>query len=180
MVHAAANQASLLQGIVETDETYAGGKPCKENCREDDSGGGGAPCGRATRKAAVIGALQRGGKVVARVARDWSGKGSLRFFRDAVSPDRTLLVTDDYAAYRKATQESYHHAVINHSVAYADGPVHTNTIEGFWSLLKRAWYGSHHHYGRHWLPLFVVKANWKYNHRHVEDPFSVFLAGCFT
>ena len=135
--------------------------------------------GRATRKTAVPGALQRGGKVVARVARDLSGKGILRFFRDAVSPERTLLVTDDYTAYRKAGEEGYHHVVINHSVAYGDGPVHTNTIEGFWSLLKRAWYGSHHHYSKHWLPLFVAEAKWKYNYRHDEDPFSVFLAGCF-
>ena len=60
----AANQASLLQGIVEADETYVGGKPRQENRREDDPGGGGAPCGRATRKTGVIGALQRGGKVV--------------------------------------------------------------------------------------------------------------------
>ena len=36
------------------------------------------------------------------------------------------------------------HAVINHKVQFADGDTHTNTIEGFWSLLKRAWYGQHH------------------------------------
>ena len=47
-----------------------------------------------------------------------------------------MVITDAYAAYRKVTQESYHHGVINHSVAYADGCVHTNTIEGFWFLLK--------------------------------------------
>ena len=39
-----------------------------------------------------------------------------------------MVITDAYAAYRKVTQESYHHGVINHSVVYADGCVHTNTI----------------------------------------------------
>ena len=125
----AADQAFLLRGIVEVDETYVGGQPRKENRREDDAGGG-APRGRVTRKTAVTGAVERGGKVVARVVRDLSGKGILRFFRDAVSPDGTLLMTDDYAAYRKVGEEGYHHAVINHSVAYVDGCVHTNTIEG--------------------------------------------------
>ena len=91
-----------------------------------------------------------------------------------------MVITDAYAAYRKVTQESYHHGVINHSVAYADGCVHTNTIEGFWSLLKRAWYGFHYHYSKHWLPLFVAEASWKYNHRHLKNPFDVFLEGCFA
>ena len=123
-----------------------GGQPRKENRREDDPAGGAAPRGRATGKAAVIGAVERGGRVVARLARELSGKGILRFFQEVVSPRQTVVITDAYAAYRKVTQESYHHGVINHSVAYADGCVHTNTIEGFWFLLKRAWYGFHHHY----------------------------------
>ena len=71
-------------------------------------------------------------------------------------------------------------AVINHSVRYADGETHTNTIEGFWSLLKRAWYGSHHHYSKSYTPLFVAEANWKYNHRKDEDGFGSFLQGCFA
>ena len=83
--------------------------------------------------------------VVDPMARDLSGKGILRFFQEAVGPRQTVLITDACTACRKATQESYHHAVINHSVAYGDGSVHTNRIEGFWSLLKRAWYGCHHH-----------------------------------
>ena len=54
----AANEASLLKGIVEVDETYVGRKPRKENRREDDPPGGAAPRGRATTKAVVIGAVE--------------------------------------------------------------------------------------------------------------------------
>ena len=68
----------------------------------------------------MIGAVERGGKVVASVARDLSGKGILRFFRDAASPDGTLLMTDAYAGYRRVGEEGYHHAVINHSESYID------------------------------------------------------------
>lgn len=50
-------------------------------------------------------------------------------------------------------------------VLIVDGDVHTNTIEGFWSLLKRAWYGSHHHYSIAYAPLYVAEACYKYNYR---------------
>ena len=90
-----------------------------------------------------------------------------------------MLITDEYKGYNKV--HSYvDRAVINHSVRYADGETHTNTIEGFWSLLKRAWYGSHHHYSKSYTPLFVAEANWKYNHRKDEDGFGSFLQGCFA
>lgn len=168
----AADQAPLLHGIIEEDETYVGGKRRKGNRRDDD--GPGAPRGRGTRKMPVIGAVERGGNVAARVADDLTGKGIIRFLRDTVEPKGSLLITDEYKAYN-AAKAHYNHAVINHRVAYADGDTHTNTIEGFWSLLKRAWYGSHHHYSRHFAPLFVAESAWKYNHRDDENAFASFL-----
>ena len=54
-------------------------------------------------------------------------------------------MTDEYHAYN-ALSSQMKHEVINHQEQYVDGDKHTNTIEGFWSLLKRAWYGNHHHY----------------------------------
>ena len=137
------------------------------------------PRGRGTRKTPVIGAAERGGKVAARVATDLTGKGIVRFLRDTVDPLGTLLITDEYRAYR-AARSRYNHAVVNHSVTYADGDTHTNTIEGFWALLKRAWYGSHHHYTRHWMPLFIAEAAWKYNHRKTDNAFGSFLRGAMA
>ncbi len=170
----AADQAPLLHGIVEADETYVGGKPRKKNRRDSDDPP--APRGRGTRKMPVIGAVERGGSVTARVADDLTGRGILRFLRDTVDPVGSLLITDEYKAYN-AAKANYQHAVINHSVAYADGDTHTNSIEGFWALLKRAWYGSHHHYSRRMAPLFIAESSWKYNHRSDDNPFSAFLRG---
>ncbi len=65
-------------------------------------------------------------------------------------------------------------------VSYTDGSTHTNTIEGFWSLLKRAWYGSHHHYRKHYMPLYVAEACYKYNNRKNNNVFGTFLEGCFA
>ena len=172
----AADQAPMLQGIVEADETYVGGKPRKRNKRDDDKP---SKRGRGTSKTPVIGAVERGGQVAARVADDLSGKEIVRFLKQTVNPAGTLLITDEYKAYN-AAKANYLHAVINHSVAYADGETHTNTIEGFWALIKRAWYGSHHHYDRHWMPLFIAESAWKYNHRKDCDGFGSFLRGCFA
>ena len=63
------------------------------------------------------------------------------------------------------------HAVITHAESYADGHIHTNSIESFWSLIKRAWYGSHHHYSRKYMPLYIAEACFKYNRRNIKSPF---------
>ncbi len=172
----AADQAPLLHGIVEADETYVGGRPRKKNRRDRNDPP--APRGRGTRKMPVIGAVERGGSVTARVADDLTGRGILRFIREKVDPRGSLLITDEYRAYGAAARRGhYQHAVINHAVAYVDGETHTNTIEGFWALLKRAWYGSHHHYSRRFAPLFIAETSWKYNHRSDTDGFAAFLRG---
>ena len=103
----------------------------------------------------------------------------MAFLKDAVDPIDTLLMTDEYRAY-KATDKTYNRAIINHQKSYTDGDIHTNTIEGFWSLIKRSWYGSHHHYSKTYMPLFVAETCWKYNHRKDDNAFSIFMKGCFS
>ena len=73
------------------------------------------------------------------------------------------------------------HLAVNHGERFSDGnDGHTNTIEGFWALLKRAWYGSHHHYAKLFTPLYVAEASWKYNHRKDTDAFGSFMRGVFS
>ncbi|MFC0634687.1 IS1595 family transposase [Brevundimonas balnearis] len=169
-------EGDLLQGIVEVDETYVGGKPRKGNRRDDDKPG---KRGRGTSKAAVVGAVERGGRVIARVADDLTGKGLLRFLLSSVRPEGTLLITDELSSYN-AAGAIFQRAVINHKEAYAFGETHTNSIEGFWSLIKRSWYGSHHHYTRRFMPLFIAETCWKYNQRRNDDAFGTFMRGCFA
>ncbi len=162
---------ALLQGIIEADETYIGGKPRKKNKREDDEP---HKRGRGTEKTAIIGAVQRGGRVVAQVAHNLTGRTILEFIRSAVNLKDSELITDEYQAYNAIGKEMKH-AVINHKVQFADGDTHTNTIEGFWSLLKRAWYGQHHHYQTGYTPLYVAEACYKYNYRSVDSLFVKFV-----
>ncbi len=106
----AAEQGPPLQGIVEADECYIGGKPRKGNRRDEDKPN---PRGRGTSKIPVIGAVERGGKVVAQVVTDMTGRGVLDFIKNTVNPDGSLLITDEYKSYR-AVWSRFKHAVINH------------------------------------------------------------------
>ena len=170
----------LLQGVIEADETYIGGKPRKPNKRDDDDKPENQnPRGRGTKKSAVIGAVERGGNVVAKSQDDLTGKGILNFIMNSIKPDESVLITDEYRAYN-ATNNFVKREVIKHQNQYVDGHVHTNTIEGFWGLLKRAWYGQHHHYQKQFLPLYVAEACYKYNHRKTENIFDHFIRGCFA
>ena len=162
---------TLLKGIVEADETYIGGKPRKGNKRSDDKP---IKRGRGTSKTPILGVVERGGAVVAKVADDLTGWSILEFIRKFVQIDESELMTDQYRGYLDIGRKMKHH-IINHKEQYVDGDVHTNTIEGFWSLLKRAWYGTHHHYSVAYMPLYVAEACYKYNNRGNKDIFWKFL-----
>ena len=162
---------ALLQGIIEAAETYIGGKPRKHGKYNDKEP---AKRGRGRKKTPVIGAVERGGKVVAQVAKELNGRAILEFIRSAVNMKDSELITDEYKAYNLVGQHMKH-AIVNHREGqYVEGDTHTNTIEGFWSLLKRAWYVSHHHYSTGYTPLYVAEGCYKYNYRS-RDMFTKFI-----
>ena len=154
-------ERELLTGIVEADEAYVGGKPRKGNKRDDDTP---SKRGRGTDKLPVIGVVERGGDVVAEPSRKVDGKTLAAFMERNVAKEGTLLVTDEFAGYNQMGR-TMNHAVIQHALQYVDGLIHTNTIEGFWGLLKRAWYGTHHHYSDSCALAYSVEACYKYNNR---------------
>lgn len=157
------SQAQLLYGIVEADETYVGGKPRKGNHHD---GGTPAKRGRGTSKTAVVGIVERGGRVVAQAfaKRDLTSKGLRKFIERFVGIEASVLMTDEFPAY-DAMGKVMPHATVNHKVSYSDGMIHTNSIEGFWSLVKRAYYGSHHHYSVKYMNLYISEACYKFNQR---------------
>lgn len=165
---------AFLQGIVEADEIYVGGKPKKPNKREDDAGVQGK-----TEKTPVIGAVERDGNVVAKIVDSVTKYAVLELLLQRVDLKDTTLMTDENSVYH-SMDWFVKHEVVKHSEMYVDGEVHTNTIEGFWSLLKWAWYGQHHHYKRSFMQLYVAEACYKYNNRKREKPFDHFVEGCFN
>ena len=104
----------------------------------------------------------------------------LDFIKRAVKIEDSELMTDEFHAYNLIGKEMKHH-IVNHQEQYVDGDKHTNTIEGFWSLLKRAWYGSHHHYTTGFTPLYVAERCYVYNCRNLEESiFNKFIGEIFS
>ena len=163
-----AEQRHLLTGIVEMDETYIGGKPRK--------GGPPSKPGRGTKKTPVIGAVERGGRVTAKVTRKGKLKGrNLRaFVRDQVQTDEAHLITDEYKGYL-GMSKVLPHSVIRHSRWYVDGEIHTNTIEGFWALLKRGMFGQFHSVSRKHLQRYVDEFCYRYNQRNADADYAFAL-----
>ena len=85
-------------------------------------------------------------------------------------------MTDEHHGYRQFAS-MMKHEVINHQVQYVKGDEHTNTIEGFWSLLKKAFYGTRHHYTIEYTPLYVAERCYVYNNRHLDTIFWRFING---
>ena len=168
-----AEQRHLLTGIVEMDETYVGGKPRKGK-KYDDPDDKPKP-GRGTKKAPVIGAVERGGSVTAKaVAKDkMKGRHLRSFVRERVDTANARLMTDEYKGYL-GMEKVLPHDVIKHDDWYVDGDIHTNTIEGFWALLKRGILGQFHHVSRRHLQRYVDEFCFRYNLRKM-DPEQAFL-----
>jgi transposase-like protein len=162
-------QSKLLFGIVEADETYIGGKPRKGNKRGEDKN---TKRGRGTSKAAVVGMVERGGRVIAKPVKrsDLSSKGLTKLLSKFIDRAGSLLITDEFPGYLEMGRKMPH-MTINHAKQYVDGEIHTNTIESFWSLVKRAWYGQRHHYSRKYMPVYIAEACYKYNNRRNAKGF---------
>jgi transposase-like protein len=160
-----------LSGEVEVDETFIGGK--NKNRHSDKRRSGRGTVG----KEAVIGAVERNGSVVARVLEGIDSETLQAFVRETVSTKVSLLATDEYRGYWGLKE--YPHAYVRHSTGeYVAGAIHTNTIEGFWSLIKRGIVGSFHKVSAKYLPLYVAEFQFRFNNRKNPDIFGEAIRGC--
>jgi transposase-like protein len=161
-----------LIGIVEVDETFIGGDDRNRHFDKKLHGKW------HENRFAVIGAVERKGSVVAECLDRMTKEAMQRFVRETVSTNVSLLATDEYAAYKSLGGE-YSHGSVHHAAhRYVVGAIHTNTIEGFWSILKRGIMGTFHKVSRKYLPLYVAEFQFRYNNRLNANIFAEAIRGC--
>ena len=156
-----------LTGIIEADETFVGGAP---RYPQRDARGkvkrGMVP----GRKAIVLGAVERGGRIRLRIAPDRRGATIKAFLKDAVADEAEAIFTDEFRSYRGIGDEDTRHERVNHSVdEWVRGDVHTNSAESVWSLLHRSIVGSYHHISVKHLQAYLEEIEFKFNNR--QNPY---------
>ncbi len=147
-----------LNGIVEVDETFIGGK------RKD------VGHGYKGNKTAVVGAVERGGSLRMQVVSARDRKTLHDFIKKTTSPDTKAIYTDDWRAYDGIADHNTRHETVNHSAEeWVRGDVHTNTVENVWSLFKRSVVGSYHKLSAKHLDAYLDELEWRFNNRN--NPF---------
>jgi len=151
-----------LKGTVECDETYIGGKKRIEQ--------------RYDNKTPVFSLVQREGTVRSFVITNLTASKLKEIIRDNVEREARIM-TDEFRSYMGLKYEFLSHDTVNHSAKeYVRGHAHTNTVEGYFSLLKRGIVGTFHHVGSQHLHRYLAEFDFRYNGRKLDDATRSILA----
>ena len=156
-----AEEQELLGDEVEVDETYYGGK------RRGGKRGRGAEG-----KSVVVGVVERRGRIRPVKADNIKAATLTSIVREHVLP-RSTVYTDELASYNRLGAMGYQHKRVHHAsrvYVTGEGEIHTNTIEGFWSLLKRGIGGVYHAISHKYLQSYLDEYAFRYNHRSDHEP----------
>jgi transposase-like protein len=145
--------------IVETDETYVGGKDHNKHANKRTHVRGGS------QKEAVVSLVERGGSVRSHHVADITSKNLSKVLMEQIDKD-SHLVTDQSRIYPAIGREFAAHSTVNHGIGeYVRGGIHTNTIEGYFSILKRGIFGTYHHVSAEHLKRYLAEFDFRYNER---------------
>jgi len=152
-----------LQGIVEADETYIGGKHHGKRGRGSEN------------KTPVFALVERNGRVRAFKTEKVTAKNLKGKIRENVDK-KAVIMTDEFLAYKNLDREFVHYTVNHGSGEYVNGAIHTNTAEGFFSILKRGINGVYHHVSEQHLDRYLAEFGFRYDNRKVDDAVRVDVA----
>ncbi len=149
-----------LRGTIEFDETFIGGKVR------------GKGAGYRKNKTAVVGAVQRGGEIRLKVVKRVNKYHVQKFIKSVVHDEAERYMTDESNVYNRLADHNTTHETVEHKAEeWVRGDVHTNTVEGVWSLLKRSIIGSYHQLSAKHLPAYLDEISFKYNNRENDYLF---------
>lgn len=155
----------MLNNVVEVDEAYIGGKEKNKHANKRTKNSQGR---FSKSKATVIGLVERGGKVVARHVEDAGKKSLLPVMVENITPGATVY-TDEWNIYRHFRGPYTHRYIKHNSGQYVDGDIHTNTIENFWSHLKRGLHGTYHKVSPGHLQRYCDEFAFRFNSRKLTE-----------
>ena len=149
--------ASQLSGIIEIDETWVGGK----------QRGGGKGHWHHTNKTAVVGAVERDGKIRLQVIHARTKRVLQGWIRKNVADETEAIYTDEWPPYAGIGDDDTRHETVNHRAKeWVRGLVHTNSVENVWSLLKRSIIGSFHKVSVKHLERYLDELEFRFNNRN--------------
>jgi transposase-like protein len=150
---------TMMDGTVEIDETYVGGKARRHRPRSE--------------KQIVFGIRKRNGELRFIHANDANAKTVRQIVNENLSEDVEVIVTDESTIYPFGlnAKQRKAHKTINHSREYVSGLVHTNTVESAFSLLKRGIMGTWHNVSGKHLPAYLQEMTFRFNRRKNSDLF---------
>jgi len=154
----------LLKGIVEIDETWIGGSDYFKGKKWWSDY-------RPTKKQIVLGMVERKGRVKTMIIQDVLPPtllGNIKRYIDST----TWIITDGHYGYRGLPKIGYKHNFVNHTVHFVDSKnpeIHTQTIEGFWGLLKQGIKATYRHVSKKYLQFYLNEFTFRYNHRKEQN-----------
>ena len=152
-------QADLLSGIVEMDETYIGGNPR----------------GRGTKKECVVGMIERNGKVKTIIQKRLRFEDLKNIVSNNINVFKSILITDDFKVYKPCKRFMSHYSVNHSKGEYSRNGINTNSIESFWTIVKRGMMGQFHWVSKKYLSKYKDEFTFRFNNRNNENTFELLL-----
>lgn len=155
--------ASKLEKVVEIDHGHIGKQPHH---------------GRYDSEKVVLGMVQRQGEIRLKRVNDTKAKSLESKLKENID-ENAIVISDESKSFYNLHQKFFH-LKVNHSKQHVNGMIHTNTIDGFWSMLKRGIYGIYHHVDNAHLDKYCDEFQFRYNTRKLTDTerFSKMLKNC--